>query len=478
MNEAQNNPGIGERARTFIVRRGLFPLQELAKGHRTTAVLREMLADERRPVDELNTIRNRRLGNLLQHAWKTVPYYRDLFVAHQISEKDINPSYLQGLPFLTKDLIRANLEKLKSTAAKKVTKFATGGSTGAPLIFYLGPSRISSDIAARSRAEGWWGLGVGDPEFVLWGSPLEVGKQDKLRAWRDRLMRTELFSAFEMTESMMDGYIRRLREGRYRKIFGYPSSIALLCQRARNVGVALNDLGLKAAFVTGESLTDEWRLLITETLGCSIGNGYGGRDSGFIAHSCPAGSMHTTADRIVVEIVDEAGNPLPNGTTGEIVVTHLDSCEMPLIRYRTGDIGALSNASCPCGRTLPLMDRIEGRQTDFIIAPDGRTMHGLSVVYILREIEGVKQFRITQKSLGLIEVEVVKGEGYSTDQEPRIRDGFCKRLRANVQVQIRYVEQIPSSNSGKFRYVISEVANRRVDGPAMSAFESSGKVDG
>ena len=457
-----SNTSLSDRILTALARHCIFPLQEVAKGHRSLGVLNQMRQDEHLPIAELKERQSARLRNLLVHSLETVPYYRERFSAYGITLQGMpNPECLKELPFLTKEDIRTNLEAMKSSTAKKVTQFATGGSTGSPLIFYLGPSRISSDIAARARAEGWWGLGIGDPEFVLWGSPIEVGKQDRLRAVRDKVMRTELFSAFEMTETMMDSYVERLCSGRYRRVFGYPSSIALLSARATETGKDLASAGVRAVFVTGESLIVEWRSLISETFGCPVANGYGGRDSGFIAHECPSGGMHTTADRIIVEIVDEEGKSVPAGTPGEIVVTHLDTFEMPMIRYRTGDVGALSTKVCSCGRTLPLMERIDGRQTDFILTPDGRTMHGLSVIYILREVEGIKQFRIIQKELDQIDVEVVPGPSYSKECEPRIREGFCKRLRAQVTVNIRYIDQIPSTKSGKFRYVISEIGTGR-----------------
>lgn len=441
-----------------LVRGIVFPLQELCKGHRTLRMIREMKAAETLPIADLQRLQQQRLQALLLHAFYKVEYYRDWFDSSGLRPHDIQAvSDLPRLPFLTKDIIRENLDRLKSSDAAGVQRMATGGSTGKPLTFYLGPTRVSSDVAARCRAEGWWGLGMGDQEFVFWGSPIELKRQDRIRQLRDRVFRTQLCSAFEMSPVVMTGFLDEMERRGCKKVFGYPSSIALLCQHAQKEGRDLRKLGVRAAFVTAEYLWDHWRQVISDTFGCPVANGYGGRDSGFIAHECPAGGMHITADRLIVEIVDEQGRPLPPSQSGEIVVTHLDTQEMPFIRYRTGDVGALSAAPCRCGRTLPLLERIEGRKTDFVLAPDGRTLHGLSLIYVLRELNGIEQFRITQKALDRFEVEIVAAPGYDRSSETKIRDGFSQRLRHPVAVNVTYPAAIAPSASGKFRYVISEV---------------------
>ena len=120
----------------------------------------------------------------------------------------------------------------------------------------------------------------------------------------------------------------------------------------------LRNIGLKAIFCTGEVLYDHQRELISETFGVPVANGYGARDAGFIAHECPAGKMHIAAEHVIVEILDESGQSVPKGEVGEIVITNLDGYAMPFIRYKTGDLGALADEQCPCGRGLPLMKEI------------------------------------------------------------------------------------------------------------------------
>ena len=453
-----------ENAYSSLIRQAVFPLHERLKGHNTLRILRAMDKEQWMGAEEFRQVQNLRLDRLLNHAFTTVQYYRQLLEGLGFRPGDFqSEADLAKLPFLDKTIIRSRLEDLKSSDAKKIQPFSTGGSTGAPLTFYLGPTRISSDVAARCRAEGWWGLGIGDREYVLWGSPLELTKQDRFRDLRDRVLRTRLMSAFEMSQAAMDDYLDEIERHGCRRLFGYPSSIALLCEHARRQGRDLSQIGVRAVFVTAEFLWDHWRQTISETFGCPVANGYGGRDSGFIAHECPRGGMHITADRLLVEIIGEDGRRVRPGEIGEIVVTHFDTPEMPFIRYRTGDMGAVGQGLCPCGRTLPLLERIEGRKSDFIIAPDGRFMHGLSLIYVVRKITGVEQFRITQKAADEFHLELVTNNNFTRNSEMTIRSEFAERLRAPVTVRIDYSAKMSPSKNGKFRYVISEIAERHTE---------------
>ena len=146
-------------------------------------------------------------------------------------------------------------------------------------------------------------------------------------------------------------------------LFGYPSVLSYIAHHADAREQNMSDLGIRVAFVTAELLYDEQRSQINKTFGCPVANGYGGRDSGFIAHECPEGGMHITAEDIIIEIVSPNGISLPPGESGEIVVTHLATEDFPFIRYRTGDIGVLGTKICSCGRGLPLLQEIQGRST-------------------------------------------------------------------------------------------------------------------
>lgn len=437
----------------------LFPLHELAKGHRTVAVARALARSQWLSADELAAYQQLRLAAFIRDVYARVPYVRHLFDAHGLGPGDVrHVDDLPRLPLMDKATIRANTAELKARDARDLARFNTGGSSGEPLVFYIGKERVSHDVAAKWRATRWWDVDIGDREIVVWGSPIELGAQDRLRALRDRLLRTRLLPAFELSAANMDRFVSTIRDFRPRMLFGYPSSLALIAEHAAAAGTAMDDLGIRVAFVTSERLYEHQRASIERVFGCPVANGYGGRDAGFIAHACPQGRLHITAEDVVVEVVDDAGHPLPPGEPGEIVVTHLATADFPFIRYRTGDVGALDPQPCPCGRGLPVLGRLDGRTTDFIVAADGTVMHGLALIYVLRDIEAIDEFKIVQESLYSTHVLLTA----SAPLDPQIRAGivasFRQRLGDQVDVRVEQVQEIPRERSGKYRYVVSRVA--------------------
>jgi phenylacetate-CoA ligase len=408
------------------------------------------------PAQRVAALQRQRLHTLLKDAALHVPYYRDLFTRIGLDPQDgQSPDQLHRIPFLTKALIRTNTDALKATNARGLARFNTGGSSGEPLVFFIGKNRVSHDVAAKWRATRWWGVDVGDPEVVVWGSPIELGKQDRIKAWRDRVFRTRLLSAFEMSAPKLDQFIDTIRAVKPRMLFGYPSALSHIAQHARMRGIPMDDLGIEVAFVTSERLYDTQRSTIAEVFGCKVANGYGGRDAGFIAHECPAGGMHLTADDIVVEIIDAAGQVQPAGVAGEIVVTHLSTHDFPFIRYRTGDIGVLGTSPCACGRGLPLLQDIQGRSTDFVVAADGTVLHGLALIYVLRDLAGIQSFKVVQESRALTRVLLVVDGGFAADSVVQIERVFKQRLGSEVRIVVDLVDGIAAEKSGKFRYIVS-----------------------
>lgn len=447
------------RIYTRVVSSVLFPLQEQLKRHNTIAVRREMERSQWWSADQIRQWQIDRLRAFLCDVQNHVPYYRDLFARTGFDPRKVTDlAELSRLPFLTKEVIRAQTETLKADNAQGLARFNTGGSSGEPLIFYIGNERVSHDVAAKWRATRWWGVDIGDPEIVVWGSPIELGSQDHVRQVRDKLMRTKLLPAFEMSADNLDKFVADIRAMRPKMLFGYPSAIAHIARHAEARGIAMNDLGVKVAFVTSERLYDHQQAQIEKTFGCRVANGYGGRDAGFIAHQCPSGGMHITAEDIIVEIIGPNGEVLAPGHSGEIVITHLATREFPFIRYRTGDVGVLDEKLCTCGRGLPLLKEIQGRTTDFVVAQDGTVMHGLALVYVVRDLPGVKEFKIVQESLGLTRVYLVTDAAFQQESEQTIMAGFKRRLGTEVDIQIERVATIPKEASGKFRYIVSKVA--------------------
>lgn len=442
----------------FIVKK-IYCIHEIIFRRPTMSFVSHLEKSQWLSSSELKTLQQSKLRKLLSYAYEFVPFYHKAFnrLGLKPEDKAITDGLLK-LPLMDKESIRENFENLRTREQIPLILSNTGGSSGNPLIFYLDKNRQAGEKAQRIRAHRWWNVDLGEKEIYIWGAPIELSKQDWLKSLRDALINEKLLSAFNMTPTSMSRYLKIIRSFRPSSIFGYPSSIALLCEHARSTGVRLSDVGIKVVFCTGEVLYDHHKQLISQTIGVLVANGYGCRDGGFIAHECPEGNLHLAAEHIIVEILDDNGNQVPMGEIGNIVITNLDGYGMPFIRYNTEDQGALSDEQCSCGRSLPLIKVIQGRTTDFILTEDGGRMHALGLIYVLREMPGICQFQIIQEDLHKVKVLIVKNGEFPHSGGEHIQSEFVKRIGPNTSVIVRFVDRIPPSKSGKYRYVISKVS--------------------
>lgn len=443
---------------TAICSNVLFPIHELLKGHESWALRKRLERSQWSSAQQFDLDRTERLRNFLGDIGRRVPHYRQLFSRLEFDPATVSSvDVLRLLPLLTKSDIRGNIENFKAEGHGPLTRYNTGGSSGEPLIFYIGKARRSHDVAAKWRATRWWDVDIGDTELVVWGSPIEIGAQDRMRRIRDGLMRSSLLPAFEMSEANLNSFVTAIQKARPKMLFGYPSSLALIATHAKQYKRVMDKLGIRVVFVTSERLYDQQRAIISEVFGCPVANGYGARDAGFIAHECPSGNLHISAEDVIVETIHADGSPAFFGEVGEIVVTHMATSDFPFVRYRTGDMGVLTDELCACGRVLPVLKEVQGRTTDFVVASDGTVMHGLALIYTVRDLPGVERFKIEQISVGETIVKVVASPAFGAVQEARIVKDFKARLGDAVDIRVERVTDIANESSGKFRYVVSHV---------------------
>jgi len=441
----------------WVVNRAIFPLHERLKGKPTHALLRELEASQWLDPKAMREAQFRRLRRHLDFAYREVPYYTRL-----LDEHGLQPWRIQDLddfariPFLTKDIIRRHFRELQPrTPLRGVQRLSSGGSTGTPVTVLVDRQRAAFTDATRLRAHRWFDVDVGVREVVLWGSPIELTRQDRIRAVRDRLLNSRLLSAFDLSEAAMASYGQFLRRYRPVKMYGYASALALLAGNLARHGWTPGGGWPRVIFTTAEPLYDFQRALLRSVFGSPVSVEYGCRDGGLVANECPAGGLHVAAEGMLVEIL---GAPDRAGEPGEIALTNLYSFAMPMIRYRTGDVSVLEEGSCPCGRGLPRLRSVEGRQTDFLVTPAGKVLHALSAIYILRELPSVGEFQIVQEQRERLDVRIVPSGPLDDATRATIVARLRRLFEARIDVQIEVVDAIPRPPSGKYRYVMSRVA--------------------
>ena len=262
---------------------------------------------------------------------------------------------------------------------------------------------------------------------------------------------SKLLSAFDLSEPSLRRYAGTVKASRPQKLFGYASALALLAGFLGRSGWQAPREWPRVVFTTAEPLYDYQRTLIESVFTCPAAVEYGARDAGLVANESPSGSLHIAAEGILVEV----------GDGGELLVTNLESFAMPIIRYRTGDVGSLDDKLCSCGRGLPLLRSVEGRRTDFLVTAEGKLLHALAAIYVLRELPAVREFQMSQERSAHVTVSVVPDSVLDAATQDIIVTQFRRLLGPRAEVEVRVTESIPRP-SGKHRYVISHAAEEQI----------------
>lgn len=439
--------------------RSVFRAQEAAMHRPTFAVLAELDRTQWLSRDAMRNYQTARLNTLLQSALAHSPWHAARLRAAGLDQAArtgaVTLDDLHRLPTMDKHDARDNVEQLVwREVPGGIFKYTTGGSSGEPLIFYFGRARQAADAAGRLRARRWWGIEPGEREVYLWGAPVELNKTDRIKTLRDRLVNQLLLNAFEMSPARMDDYLEAMRTWNPKAIYGYASSLALLAAHAEARGMRPRLTALRVVSATGEPLFPHQRELIERVFGVSVSVEYGARDAGLMALQSPDGTLLQMSETHLIEVLDEAGNPVEEG---EAVITSLVSEAQPFIRYRTGDVVRRSVKTDPGGRGLDVLDAVVGRQTDFIVAADGRIMHALAVIYVLRAIPGVSQFKLIQQTVDQMEVQVVPDVRWNDAASEAVIQGLRARLGPALNIDLKLLDAIAPEASGKHRYVVSHV---------------------
>jgi phenylacetate-CoA ligase len=439
--------------------RGVFRAQEAALRRPTFAMLAALEKSQQLSRDEMASLQTMHLNQLLLGALAHSSWHagrlRAAGLVEAVRDGEVTLADLARLPTMNKRDARDNAEQLVWRAAPGgVFKYTTGGSSGEPLIFHFGRARQAADAAGRMRARRWWGVQPGEREVYLWGAPVELNKTDRIKTLRDRLVNQLLLNAFEMSPARMDDYLAAIQAWNPKAVYGYASSLALLAAHAESRGMRPKLPALRVVSTTGEPLFPHQRELIERVFGVSVSVEYGARDAGLMALQSPDGTLLQMSETHLIEVLDDAGNPVEEG---EAVITSLVSEAQPFIRYRTGDVVRRSGKADPGGRGLDVLDAVIGRQTDFIVAADGRIMHALAVIYVLRAIPGVGQFKLIQHTVDRMEVQVVPDARWSEDARAAVIQGLRARLGPALNVDLKLQDAIAPEASGKHRYVVSHV---------------------
>jgi phenylacetate-CoA ligase len=434
------------------------------KGESAARALDELSQCQWKSRDELLFEQWQMLRRTVTKAIQEVPYYRETYsrVGWDSSNKNFVYEDFLNLPIVEKEDVRDRLaEFLNPNYQGRITQGSTSGSTGKSLkLFYSGEHESYSE-AARWRSKAWWEITPGSPQVTIWGRPFTSDRDRLVQKAKSYLMNTLLFSGFDLQEKSLSRIWKKILTFKPSIIYGYPSAIYILAMYLQENSIDADRLAIKVIITPGELITTQQRELIEKVFRCKTANEYGCSETGGFVYECPQGSWHISSELTFVEFLDEQGNPVTSGQTGEIVLTHLRNDYMPLIRYRVGDLGAPLSEMCSCGRGLPLMEVSVAKESDVFRLANGRTYSSKIFDYINIAVSktypsSVLQFRVIQKSLDIFEVEIVNGQDKSGRGEELFEQLMRQQLGRDIEINMRRVPEITRESSGKLRYFIPD----------------------
>lgn len=424
--------------------------------------LRHLQTLRERQYDNPAAVRGRQLEavqSLLLHAYTTVPFYRNRLIASGCHPHDFKSlDDLRHLPILTKAEIRKFGNDLRSSAFEDQPLFIkkTSGSTGVPLQIAVNCESMQWKTACTIRSDEWSGWRMGQRVAKVWGNPEYRNQGLKGRLRNYFVDRARYLDTINLDEARMREFAISLARKQPGLLFGHAHSLYLFaCYVKKQFPGSIRPGGI----ISTAMLLHEWqRVVIEDAFGCRVTNRYGCEEVSLIASECEQhDGLHLNSDSLYAEVLDD--RPDSDGE-GSLVVTDLTNLAMPLIRYKVGDVVVKSTRQCACGRGLPLIERIEGREADFVLTPRGKLISGISLTEnFALHIRGTAQVQIVQENERFLRLRIVPDDDFGPDSEWQIAELVRDTFGPEMDYEVEPVASIPQEASGKYRFCISNVAN-------------------
>jgi phenylacetate-CoA ligase len=364
------------------------------------------------------------------------------------------------LPIMTKKNFQKPLLERLSTGfnLKNVYVNKTSGSSGDPFIFAKDKFSHALTWAVIFDRFGWHGIDFNSSyQARFYGIPLDFIGNQKERL-KDFLGNRFRFSIFDLSDIVLDRFLKKFETEKFDYINGYTSSIVLFAKFLKQKNIVLKDIcpTLKVCVITSEMLFDEDKILMEKQFGVAVINEYGASELDLIAFQNPEGEWQVNSETLFVEILDENNTVLPYGKEGRIIITSLFNKAHPFIRYDIGDIGILDEKSTS---KKPILKKLIGRTNDIALLPSGKKSPGLTFYYVTKSIieddGNVKEFVIKQTKIDTFEIEYVSKTELNLEQIQKIEAAIALYLEKGLIFTFVRKEKLERSKSGKLKQFVS-----------------------
>jgi phenylacetate-CoA ligase len=431
----------------------------------TDRLVDEALERESWSSTEWNSWQSNKLEFLLERAATKVPYYRRHWEERRRNGDRASWSYLENWPVLEKSEVRANPKEFVADDKKPSRMFHehTSGTTGASLDLWVSRNAVRNWYALfEARSRRWYDLSRKDRWAIIGGQLVAPVSQRRPPFWVWNAGLNQLYlSSYHLAPDLIPAYLNALVKYRVKYILGYPSALYALAYEALKQN--FKGLHLDVAITNAEPLYEHQREAISAAFGCPVRETYGMAEIVAAGGECEAGSLHQWPETGIIE-----AKTAVNDKMTDLICTGLINVDMPLIRYRVGDRGSLSTQTCLCGRTLPLIDKIEGRSDDVLYTRDGRKVGRLDPIF--KSGSTIREAQIIQGSLDEITLVYVPDKNFREDSLSELSKRIRMRL-GDVSINFEQATEIPRTGRGKFRAVICRLPDELI----MSLESANGK---
>ncbi|MFH1115835.1 MAG: phenylacetate--CoA ligase family protein [Pseudomonadota bacterium] len=393
-----------------------------------------------------------RLECLLLHCYENVPYYRQVF-----QERDLKPGDIQSiddlkkLPTLTKETVRKRKDDLLATnvSAFERDPAHTSGSSGTPLDFFMDKTTRPLDRALVLRHLMSLGYGKGDRLAFFNGLPLADPDMLSLYLPGSRELRLTFHQVDDRRLEMM---VDRLEQFRPAFINAWPSCLYILAKWMEKNNRSIPPP--KYIVTSSETQYPHIREKVESVFRCRVIDWYGQEESCAVAVQCPLGQgYHIQMEMGLIEMLPAADDHR------RIIGTCLHNAAMPFVRYETGDLAVEGDGNCPCGRPHPTVQKILGRQADFVVTPEGSIVSPLILHFSFYNLDEIREAQIIQEDLNTLRILIAPWECISADTKEKVLREMRSRLQSpGMQLIIEEVDCIPSApNCFKKPFLVSRV---------------------
>jgi phenylacetate-CoA ligase len=308
------------------------------------------------------------------------------------------------------------------------------------------------ELLCHWRHYSWFGYKLGMPFLDIRNYSQHLSGHFR---WNWKCQSLEI-SIHHLNKSNIKTYAKLFKRYRIQLWRGHPHAINQLCRYLDNAKI--HDVKPKCIITVGEALLAYQRKFIETWAGVSIGDNYGLTEHSVLICQCPEGGYHIATEYGIVEILNEDGTKADFGEEGRIIATGLHNKAFPLLRYDTGDYAVLSNQTCSCGRTLPLVKALTGRIDDHILDANGRWVSSLHRSF--KFVNGIQCSQIVQKEFGAIDVYIVPTKDYHEHMKTLVFARLHKELGERMHIQIYTVKELPFKSLKKFKFVINRLKQK------------------